>query len=62
MSEEKRTPKKGLLVKMSQSLHTELKILATKRNTDMTSIVVQLIKEYVEVHNGKADKSSKVRR
>lgn len=56
MSDEKRAPKKGLLVKMSQTLHTDLKILATKQNTDMTTIVVELIKKFIADSDGKASK------
>ena len=51
MSDKKQAPKKGLLIKMSQALHTDLKIQAIRQNTDMTTIVIRLIEKFIKESN-----------
>lgn len=53
MPDEKHAPKKGLLIKMSQDQHTNFKILATKQQTDMTTIVLDLINAYIKKNQSK---------
>ncbi len=40
-----------LNINLPESLHLQLKILAAKQRTDMTQIVIQLIREHLGNHN-----------
>ena len=42
-----------LSMNFPDSLHLELKLFSVKRRRDMTSVVIEAVKEYLSKHSGK---------